>query len=117
MSTCRIPYLIHGLYHRIYCRIIPDRVIRPVKIIIYRTGNPYNMHVMLLAKQPGPGKSSIPTDHHQGINSQFLHLLVSFRTPLRCTEFLAAGRLQDSTSALNNITYVMGMHTHNISCY
>ena len=50
MSTCCIPDLIHGLHHRVYRRVIPDRVISPVKIIIYRTGNSDNMHVMLLTE-------------------------------------------------------------------
>ena len=93
MGTCRIPYLIHGIHHRVYRRVIPDRVISPVKIIIYRTGNSDNMYVMLLTEQPGSGKSSIPTNHDQCINSQFLHLLVSFRTSLRRTEFLTTSRL------------------------
>ena len=93
MGTCRIPDLIHGIHHRVYRRVIPDRVISPVKIIIYRTGNSDNMYVMLLTEQPGSGKSSIPTNHDQCINSQFLHLLVSFRTSLRRTEFLTTSRL------------------------
>lgn len=89
MRTCRIPDLVDSFHHRIHRRIVTDRIIRAVKIIIDRSGYPHNRHIMFLYHLASPGKSSVTPDNYQGIYTMLFQTLVSLSPSFRCPESFA----------------------------
>ena len=115
MGTRRVAYFIDSIHHGIHRRIVADRVIRTVQVVVYRTGNPHDRHVMLLTQQAGAGERTISTNHHQRVQPILFHLLVSLCTSFHRAEFSTPGCLQDRSPALYDITHVMRFQSFHVS--
>ena len=117
MRGCRITDFIDTLHDRIQSRIITDRDIRTIQVIIDRTGQADNRIIKFLRKDTGSGQRPVTADGDQGIDAVLHQFVVSLLTAFRCFELRTTGRLQDSTATLNNITYILSLEIFNFVGY
>src|SRR5450755_17982 len=62
----------------------------------------------------GPPEGTIPANDHQTIDTQLLKIGMRLLPPLVLEKFLATGRFQDCSPALNDVGHASRMHRHNI---
>ena len=117
MGGCRVTDFIDTFHDRIQSRVVADRDIRAIQVIINRTRQADNRIIELLCKDASPRQRSVTTDGDQSIDTMLHQFVVSLLTAFRRLEFCTTGRLQDSTATLNNITYILSLEIFNFVGY
>ncbi len=70
---------------------------------------------MLAGKDLGSSKRTVSTDDNQGINAEFLNVLIGFLPAFDCAELLAPCGLENGTSTLNGVAYTLSGEFFDVS--
>ena len=71
MGGCRVTDFIDTFHDRIQSRVVADRDIRAIQVIINRTRQADNRIIELLCKDARTGQRSVTTDGDQGVDPLF----------------------------------------------
>ena len=95
--------LVHALHDGVEGGVVADGGVRPVEVVVDGAGQADDRDVVLAGEGLGPGQGAVPSDHHQGVDAEFLDVLEGLGAPLRGAELVAAGGLEDGTAALDGV--------------
>ena len=114
MRGSGITDLIHAFHDRVQGRIITDRRIRAIQVIINRTRQSYDREIKLLSENTRSRQRSVTTDSDQGIDPMLLQLIIGLFSSLGSLELHATGGLKDCSAALNYITDILCLKLFNL---
>ena len=110
----RITELVDGIDNRISSRIAANRVVRTPDIVINRARQADDRNARLLRKQRSTAQGAVTTDDAEALNATVNKVLIAEHTAFRRLPAFAAGRSQERTTALDDITNVFGLHLKHI---
>ena len=107
VGRCGIAYFIDGIHNGVQCRIVSDRGVGSIEIVVYRSRQSYDGIVVFGGENARTGQCSVSSDYDKGIYAFFDECVVSDFSSFGRFEFLTAGCLQYRTSQLYDVTYIL----------
>lgn len=117
MALSGIANSINTLYDGIERRVITDRVVRTVEVVVNGTRQSDTAEIILCSKLHRTRQRTIAADDDQRVDTMLLDVLIGFITPLFGHERLRACRLEDCTSPADDATDILGGEIPYLSCY
>ncbi len=108
MGSGCVADLVHTLHYGVQCRVVADRGVRAVQVIVDGARESNYRELEFIAEKTRSGKGAVTADHHKGIYAVAAENIVCALPALRGLEFLAACCLKNCTAALDDVRYVLG---------
>ena len=84
------------------------------QVIIDGARNSHNGEVKLAGKLPGAAQRAVTSDDYQRVDAVFLDVVIGLLTALDSLELLAARRLEDGASVMDDVGNVLGLEFHDL---
>ena len=104
----RVANLVHSAHDGVQRRVVADGVVRAVEVVVNGAGQPYAGHVVFVRKLQRSRQRAVAADDDEGVDVVLPEVLVRLLPSLHRAELLAARRLQDGTSALDDVAHALG---------
>ena len=117
MRRSRIADFVDGVENGVQGRVISDGCIGAVEVVVDGAGQADAGHVELLRKDAGTRQRTVAANDDQGVDTFLLHVVVGQLAAFGSHEFLAACCLQDGTSHLNDVAYVLAFELFDFTGY
>ena len=101
----RVPDLVHTLNDRVKRRIIADRGICPVKIVVNRARQTDDRGIIFVSELLRAGKGAVTTDDDKSIDSEFHQIVIGLLAAFRSHKLLTSGGFQNRTASLDRVAY------------
>ena len=99
----RVPNFVDAVQRRVHGRVVANRVIGTVQVVVYGAGRAHRGDAKLLLKNHGPGECAVAANGHQALNAVVHQLVESLLPAFLGHEFLAAGRFQNRAALLHRV--------------
>ena len=109
MRSSRITDLVDTLHDRVQRRVVADCDIRPIQIVVNRTGKSDNRHIEFIGKDTRSRQRTVASDHHERVDTMLHQLVMRLLTSFRGFELHATGRFQDRTATLYDIADILSL--------
>ena len=110
-----VAQLIHCVHNRIESRVVADRGVGAVEVVVDRAGQTHDGDIELRGKDTRTRQRAVATDNYQCVNAFALHCFVCHLATFGCLELLAASRFEDRTALLHDVADVSGLERNDLT--
>ena len=115
MRRGRIPDLVHRRHDGVERRVVADRQVCAVEVVVDRAREAYDGDVKFVGELPCTRQRSVASDHDQRIDPMGAHRLVGEAATFGGAELWATGGLEDRTPTLDDIAHVLRLEFLDLS--